>query len=57
LKQRGTDELTIRELVGHANPSITTGRYGKRLEPQRLAAAIAPLDFGVGPDPAEKSPE
>ncbi len=49
LKQRGTDELTIRELVGHANPSITTGRYGKRLEPQRLAAAIIPLDFGVGP--------
>jgi integrase len=31
LKQRGVDELTIRELVGHANPSITTGRYGKRL--------------------------
>ena len=48
LKQRGVDELTIRELVGHANPSITTGRYGKRLEPQRLAAAIQPLDFGVG---------
>lgn len=47
LKQRGTDELTIRELVGHANPSITTGRYGKRLEPHRLAAAINPLDFGV----------
>jgi len=34
--------------VGHANPSITTGRYGKRLEPHRLAAAINPLDFGVG---------
>jgi len=55
LKQRGTDELTIRELVGHANPSITTGRYGKRLEPHRLAAAINPLDFGVGDKLAQNS--
>jgi integrase len=40
LKQAGVDELLIRELVGHANPSITTGRYGKRYDLPKLLAAI-----------------
>lgn len=47
LKQRGTDELIIKELVGHANTSITTGRYGKRLEPTYLLNALNCLSFLV----------
>jgi integrase len=47
LKQAGVEELVIRELVGHANTSITTGRYGKRLEPARLAEAVQLLSFRI----------
>jgi integrase len=45
LKQFGEDELTVRELVGHLNPSVTTGRYGKRLNPSRLLTAIKRLSW------------
>jgi hypothetical protein len=39
------DELVTKELVGHTNGSITTGRYGKRLEPARLLEAVQQLNF------------
>jgi integrase len=45
MKQAGEDELVIKELVGHANASITTGRYGKRLAPGRLYAAVSRLKW------------
>lgn len=45
LKQAGEDELVIKELVGHVNASITTGRYGKRLNPERLYSAVARLSW------------
>jgi integrase len=45
LKQAGEDELVIKELVGHANTSITTGRYGKRLNPERLYSAVSRLSW------------
>ena len=39
----------IAELMGHTNPSITTGRYGKRYQPLVLLEAVRKLDFGVVP--------
>ncbi len=57
LKAANVQESTIAELVGHENPSITTGRYGKRLEPDRLLDELKKLDYGitfsVKPDAAE----
>ncbi len=41
LKHAGFDEPRIAQLVGHANQSLTTGRYGKRYDVQRLAEAVA----------------
>jgi integrase len=40
LKQGGVSELVIKELVGHTNNSITTARYGKRFEPQRMCEVV-----------------
>ena len=40
LKQQGVAESLIAELMGHKNHSITTGRYGKRYEPQVLLDAL-----------------
>jgi len=39
-KQLGLDVQHIKELVGHADLDITTGRYGKRAELGRLADAM-----------------
>jgi integrase len=36
LKQQGVAESLIAELIGHKNHSITTGRYGKKYEPDVL---------------------
>lgn len=47
LKQMGEQESLIAELMGHANGSITTGRYGKRYQPLVLLGAIRKLDFGL----------
>jgi integrase len=41
LKQQGEQEALISELMGHANHSITTGRYGKRYKPQMLLEAVS----------------
>ena len=46
LKQQDVNEIIISELVGHANKSITTGRYGKRYEPKKLLDAMLKLEFG-----------
>ena len=40
LKQQGVEESKISELMGHANSSITTGRYGKRYQPKNLLETI-----------------
>ncbi|QXE92559.1 site-specific integrase [Geomonas subterranea] len=45
LKQQGVQENLISELMGHANSSITTGRYGKRYRAQGLLEAICKLDY------------
>ncbi len=40
LKQRGVQESIIAELLGHANSSITTGRYGNRYQPHVILEAL-----------------
>lgn len=45
LKQKGVPEGVIAEILGHANGSITTGRYGKRYRPGVLLEALKKLEF------------
>lgn len=45
LKQQGEQETLISELMGHANASITTGRYGKRYKPGILLETISKLEY------------
>lgn len=45
LKQSGIAEGVIAEILGHANDSITTGRYGKRYRPQVLLDALMKLEY------------
>lgn len=45
LKQAGVAEAVIAEILGHANSSITTGRYGKRYRPDMLMEALMKLDY------------
>ena len=47
LKQIRVPESVIAELVGHGNPSLKTGRYGKRYEPKVLLDVILKLDYGL----------
>lgn len=47
LKQAGVQEVLISEIMGHANDSMTTGRYGKRYQPKVLLEAMMHLDYGV----------
>ena len=47
LKQNGLQEVLIAELLGHANDSITTGRYGKKFLPPRLVDAVESLGEGI----------
>ncbi len=47
LKQQGEQEALISELVGHANGSITTGRYGKRYRPGVLLEAVSKVDYEI----------
>ena len=46
LKQADVQEFAIAEIVGHENPSITTGRYGAKLNVGRLAETVQKLDYG-----------
>lgn len=45
LKQHGVQEVLISELMGHANGSITTGRYGKRYQPRVLLDALSVISY------------
>jgi integrase len=47
LKQLDVPDGKIQELVGHANHSITTGRYGKPYRPGALKEVIEVLDYGL----------
>ena len=47
MKQACVSEGVIAEILGHANQSITTGRYGKRYKPAMLLEALDKLDYGV----------
>jgi len=47
LKQTGVQEVVIAEVMGHANDSMTTGRYGKRYQPKVLLDAMMKLDYGI----------
>jgi integrase len=47
LKQLDVPDGKIQELVGHANHSITTGRYGKPYRPPALQEIIEALDYGL----------
>ena len=47
LKQLDVPDGKIQELVGHANHSITTGRYGKPYRPAALKKVIEGLDYGL----------
>ncbi len=40
LKHAGVEEARIAQLLGHANVSLTTGRYGKRYDVRRLAETV-----------------
>lgn len=45
LKQKGVPEGIIGEILGHANGSITTGRYGKRYRPEVLLEALGLVGY------------
>ncbi len=47
LKQLDVPDGKIQELVGHANHSITTGRYGKPYRPVVLREIIEALGYGL----------
>lgn len=47
LKQIGVQEGLIAELVGHANNSITSGRYGKRFKAEVLLEVIQKVDYSI----------
>ena len=47
LKQIDVPDGKIQELVGHANHSITTGRYGKPYRPTALKKVIEELEYGL----------
>jgi integrase len=47
LKQAGIQEVVIAEILGHANDSVTTGRYGKSYRPAVLLEALQKLIYGV----------
>jgi integrase len=47
LKHVGVAEPLIAQLLGHTNSSMTTGRYGKEYPIEKLAAAVAKLDWKV----------
>ena len=46
--QKDIPEHQIAMLIGHANPNITTGRYGKKFEPKMLLdKVVKKLDYGI----------
>jgi integrase len=56
LKQAGVAEPYIAEFVGHRNPSMTTGRYGKKFDPGKLyEQVVLNLDYGIDLSHLKKS--
>jgi integrase len=47
LKQGGAPEAAIKQLVGHVDSSITTGRYGKTLPAPVLSRSVELLSFDL----------
>lgn len=47
LKQRGAAEAAIKQLVGHVDRSITTGRYGKLLPAPVLSRSVELLTLSL----------
>lgn len=47
LKQKGVDEIIAAQIVGHANPSMTYGRYGKRLPLVQLSQAVNMISYDL----------
>ena len=47
LKQAGVQEALIKELVGHANGSITMARYGKRLSANHMLTIVERLQYQI----------
>lgn len=47
LKQSDIQDVLISELLGHANPNISTGRYGKPYHLDKLLAAVELVDYGI----------
>jgi integrase len=47
LKQSDDQDVLISELLGHANPNISTGRYGKPYHLDKLLAAVELVDFRI----------
>ena len=45
LSDAGAQDSTVSDLMGHANATITHGRYGSPANVERLSAAIERLDF------------
>jgi integrase len=48
LKAADVQDHTISELLGHEVESITTGRYGKKLDVSTLREAVEELDVRKG---------
>lgn len=47
LKQKGVDEIITAQIVGHVNPSMTYGRYGKRLPLAQLSQAVNMISYDL----------
>ncbi len=47
LKQKGSQEQLIGELVGHKSGSITMERYGKKYELENLYKAVSVIKYGL----------
>ena len=47
LKQAGVADVTISELLGHENPSISTSRYGNPLNVKSLRDAVENVHYDV----------
>ena len=47
LKQAGADPLKIGQLMGHADPNISTGRYGKAFPLSALYETVCMLSFDL----------
>jgi integrase len=50
LTAAGVLEVVTIQIIGHDNPSMTTGRYGRKLDVSQLSAAIETLDFSAEVD-------